>query len=442
MKQRKTILQRFFAWASGLFKRSGNYTQMQLVKLFSGLNASETASETEALSAAALWNGLHLIGSAVAKVEKHVKQEVSPDVIEERPGHRLNRLLMRPNPFTTPFEFFEAMAAYCALYGNAYAWIRRDGNSIPVEIWMVHPSTVTIEYYPSRGTALYSFILHNQIFTVPSVDVIHIKKMAWEDDNLKGANGLFYHGGTIKAALYPKRAANSFYANGAHIPGFLGTDLPLSQEDAEAISEAFSTSTGVDNAGVTPVLHSGIKYYPIKMSPKEAAFVEISKYSVEEISRFLGIPLHMLSELSRSSFSNIEQQARDFFDNIVVPYAMRFQEELSYKLLTTREFFSGYRIDFNTSPISQADTASLADFIRTGFSVGALSPNDIRRMSGRNPREDEYGDKYFVPLNMTSDPDNKEEEAQNDSDDGNQDIQSSGTEGQEEDGGRPAEQDN
>ena len=90
-------------------------------------------------------------------------------------------------------------------------------------------------------------------------------------------------------------------------------------------------------AGKVAVLEEGMKYQQIGIPPEEAQFLETRKFQVDEIARLYRIPPHMVGDLDKSSFSNIEQQSLEFVKYTLDPWVVRWEQSLQRALLLPRE---------------------------------------------------------------------------------------------------------
>ena len=157
---------------------------------------------------------------------------------------------------------------------------------------------------------------------------------------------------------------------------------------------------GSKNAGKVAVLEEGMKYQQIGIPPEEAQFLETRKFQVDEIARLYRIPPHMVGDLDKSSFSNIEQQSLEFVKYTLDPWVIRWEQSLQKALLLPQEKRE-YFVKLNVDGLLRGDYQSRM----TGYSVGRqngwLSANDIREMEDMNPiPAEEGGDLYLVNGNL------------------------------------------
>ena len=179
------------------------------------------------------------------------------------------------------------------------------------------------------------------------------------------------------------------------------TEQPLNKEAKNKLRDAWEeANTGLNNAQRIAILDAGLEFEKVGMPLKDAQFIEGMKFDKGEIANIFNIPLHMINELDRATFSNIEQQALDFIQNTLSPILIQYEEEFSYKTFSFNEQ-KRYYLKFNLTSLLRADSKSRAEFYKIMLDTGAFSINkvlDLEDMDGIG----EYGDKHRVDLNHVS----------------------------------------
>lgn len=376
---------------------------------FSALLSSDPTFMTEnrVLGATGAWRCLKLIGQSLARVDKYTKYK-EDGVWKVNQTSHLNSLLLKPSSVLTGFVFYETLTAFAALYGNGYAYIKRRPDYRPYDLILLHPNDVTPvaigdDFY-------YKVILPNrQMVTVDPMDLLHITSLTMDWPMRDGKNVYKIHYDNFKLGRSAQAYGVNFYEKGAHLPGYLHTEEHLSKKEANRIANEFDSSAAGNNSFRTPVLHSGLEYKHVKLTPRDALFIEISNLTLGELSRVFGVPMHLLSNLDRATFSNIEQQGFEFQEYTLEPWAKIYADELTFKLIPQRR--QGYdKIVCDTRALRAGDAESRANYYTKMFSVGALNSDEIRAREGDNPRPG--GDKYYTPVNVFTD---EEREARMDS---------------------------
>jgi HK97 family phage portal protein len=205
---------------------------------------------------------------------------------------------------------------------------------------------------------------------------------------------------TIGMAIACEEYGAKFFANGATPGGIL--EHPGVVKDPERVRESWNSAFGgSSNSNKVAVLEEGMKYTPISISPEQAQFLETRKFQIDEIARIFRIPPHMIGDLEKSSFSNIEQQSLEFVKYTLDPWVCRWEQSMQRSLLKQEEK-SQYFFKFNVDGLLRGDYQSRMNGYATGRQNGWMSANDIRELENldRIP-EDEGGDLYLINGNMT-----------------------------------------
>jgi HK97 family phage portal protein len=397
--------------------------QRSSVTLYDVMNklASGDISVTQetALNLVPVWSCVRLLSQSIACLPMAVyRKDTSGNrmVATDHPVQRLFRTF--PSPFYNLFTFREVLMAHLLLWGNAYAMIRREGAR-PVYLEIVHPKDVEVKVYNDR--LLYK--VKGERKEVLSSDIVHIVGLSF--DGIKGQSPISAARDAIFIGLAAQGYGGKFFENGASVSGVL-TSPGLTDEQFKRLQEQWNSKySGMKNAGKTPILEGGTDYKTIGMPPEDAQFLQTREFSRSEIAGFFGVPPHLIGDLSRATFSNIEHQAIDFVTHSVNPWVQRIETELNRKLFLQSEQ-EEYYVKMNLNGLMRGDSQSRAAYYNQLFQIGIFSQNDIRRLEDMNAIEG--GDRYFVPMNMT--PVDKLDEVQQDNndtdtntdDDGNEDI--------------------
>lgn len=203
----------------------------------------------------------------------------------------------------------------------------------------------------------------------------------------------------IGMAIACEEYGAKFFANGAAPGGVL--EHPGTIKDPQRVRESWqSTFGGSGNANKIAVLEEGMKYTPIGISPEQAQFLETRKFQINEIARIFRVPPHMVGDLEKSSFSNIEQQSLEFVKYTLDPWVIRWEQSIQRSLLS-RDEKAVYFVKFNLEGLLRGDYQSRMNGYAIGRQNGWMSANDIRELENldRIPAED-GGDLYLINGNM------------------------------------------
>ena len=232
---------------------------------------------------------------------------------------------------------------------------------------------------------------------LPPSDVLHIPGLGF--DGLVGYSPIAMAKNAIGMAIACEEYGAKFFANGAAPGGVL--EHPGTIKDPGRVRESWqSTFGGSGNANKIAVLEEGMKYTPIGISPEQAQFLETRKFQINEIARIFRVPPHMVGDLEKSSFSNIEQQSLEFVKYTLEPWLVRWEQSIQRILLSPEEKKS-YFAKFNVEGLLRGDYASRMTGYATARQNGWMSANDIRELENmdRIPAE-EGGDLYLINGNM------------------------------------------
>jgi HK97 family phage portal protein len=306
-----------------------------------------------------------------------------------------HRLRIAPNSWQTSFEWLEQQVLWLALWGNAYNLIVPGNAGFATEIQPLHPSRMKPERL-ENGRIRYKYRNENGTSETFTQDqIMHVRWLS--DDGLEGMVPVELARDAIALARACEIHGGRYFGNGAR-PGFvLSTDTDMKPEAARELRDNWERMhRGPDRANRTAVLFGGLK--PIELgsaSMQESQFLETRRFQIEEVCRLYRVPPHLVGDLTRSSFSNIEQQSLDFLQHTLLPWCRRFENAFSRDLIVDDE---KYFAEFDTRGMLRGDAAARASYYQTMWNLGVASINEIRGWENLNPVEG--GDTRFVQLNM------------------------------------------
>ena len=323
-------------------------------------------------------------------------------------NHPLYRLLHdEPNPEMTSFIFRETLMSHLLLWGNAYAQIIRNARGDVVALYPLMPDRMDVCRDEDSGKIYYSYTVMSDneeaglkkggAVRLEAEDVLHVPGLGF--DGLVGYSPIAMAKNAVGMGLSCEEYGAKFFANGAAPIGVL--EHPGVIKDAEKLRQHWqNTFGGSGNANKVAVLEEGMKYSPIGISPEQAQFLETRKFQLNEIARIFRIPPHMIGDLEKSSYSNIEQQSLEFVQYTLNPWVKRWEQSLMRVLLAEREK-ERYFVRFNVDGLLRGDYASRMQGYATARQNGWMSANDIRELENLDkiPAED-GGDLYLVNGNM------------------------------------------
>tara|TARA_R110000822_G_scaffold103133_5_gene229669 strand:- start:6420 stop:7643 length:1224 start_codon:yes stop_codon:yes gene_type:complete len=345
-----------------------------------------------ALAFSAVYAAVRVISETISQLpfNYYKKTDKGREVYNDSPLQFL--VNNEPNVFQTKFIFFECFINTLILYGNAYAHIERDARGLPISLQLIHPDQVTPKFI--NGRLIYELREKGQF---DSSDIIHIPDMP--SDGYIGRSRLTAARDNIALGIAAQTYGKNFFESGAKISGVLRHPGNLGADAMQTLSQQWQRTYHSGYAGgfKTAVLEEGMDYKPIQLSPQDSQFLTTRKFSILEISRIFRVPPHLLGDLERATFSNIEHQATEFITHTINPIANKIEQEFNKKLIFENNKGKTY-FEHNVSALLRGDSKSRAEYYSKLFQVGAISPNEIRRKENMN--DEANGDSYYVPMNM------------------------------------------
>lgn len=393
----------------GLFRTRDapqNRTSGSSYSFFMGSVASgKHVNERTSMQMTAVYSCVRILSEAVASLPLNVYRYTDSGGKEKAIDHTLYRLLHdEPNPEMSSFIFRETLMTHLLLWGNAYAQIIRNGKGEVVAVYPLMPDRMSVDR-DKNGRLYYKYTKSNDdaptmengsVYLDPS-DVLHVPGLGF--DGLVGYSPIAMAKNAIGLAIAAEEYGSKFYANGAAPSGVL--EHPGTLKDPERVRNSWnSTFGGSSNSHKVAVLEEGMKYTPISISPNEAQFLETRKFQINEIARIFRVPPHMVGDLEKSSFSNIEQQSLEFVKYTLDPWVIRWEQAL-YRSLLTEEEKKELFFKFNVEGLLRGDYASRMNGYATARQNGWMSANDIRELEDLDRIPEELGgDLYLVNGNM------------------------------------------
>lgn len=383
-------------------------------------------NQSTAMTLAAVYAAINILSNSlnipiyIYRKDGDNREKVTP---KEKIQYGIFQLLhTQPNLIQTPSQWFQLMETSRNLYGNGYSLIVRNGSGAVKSLQWVHPDFVSVRsdmeniFYDvsdSMGALRYEGLTYQ--------DMLHVKSLSL--DGFIGRSPIELARESLGFGLSTQQAGNKLFKNGMKATGVLSLPGTLNPQSRQNLEKQWKTKyEGSENAGKTVILEEGARYQQLTINPQDAQFLESREFSVDEVARWYGIPPHMLYDLRRATFSNIEHQAIEFITNSVRPRARIYEQEFNWKLLDNDP---DYYCEFNLNALMRADSTSRAQYYVQMVQNGLMSRNEIRQLENLNAIEG--GDEFMTPLNLATDSEREEMEDTN------------GTQDTDNGGGTPAE---
>lgn len=304
-----------------------------------------------------------------------------------------------PNPEMSAFSFWEAMGVSLCLYNNAYAEIEWSGSGRVKALWPLLPGYVT-QRRTSAGRLVYDYQAPEGKITLDSGNVMHIPGCL----NLTGLQSeslIKYAREAIGLGLAPQKYQSNFFKNNARPGMYFTTSQVLTPATREAITKQWTDiHAGIQGAGRVGVVEGGLELKTPSVTQKEAEFTPTRDYQLLEACRIWRVPPHLIADLSRATFSNIEHQDIAFAKHTMTPYCKRAEGVINMKLIGIG---TGYYAEFNMDGLMRGDLLSRTQAYAQAINTAQMMPNEARNKENRPAVEG--GDRLYiqganVPLEM------------------------------------------
>lgn len=380
-------------------KRAQKLSELESMFALTGSRSSAgtMVSERTAWTHGVVYACVRTIAESLAALPIHAYRKTDGSIEPLEYDHPATRLLREPSPESTSQIFRETLVAHALISGNGYAEIVRSRSGNPLALYTIHPSRMSVHrtrenqeiyyrYQPPTGPAIH----------LPPSSVFHLPAMS--DDGISGVSPIRVAAESIGISLAAEGYGASFFSEGSRPTGVLSTDKIL-DDDAYVRMRTSWEATHTGKARVA-ILEEGTKFAPMSIPPDEAQFLETRRFQVEDIARIYRVPPHLVGDLSRATFSNIEHQGISFVAYTLQPWATRIELEADRKLFSGEDRRRGCYTRHRFAALLRGDTPSRYQAYSVALQNGFLSIDEVRAYEELSPLPDGAGSRHRVPLNL------------------------------------------
>lgn len=398
-----SIFQRI--WGKKSRDKPKNYLSTAFTFLFGPTSSGNVVTERTAMQTTAVYACVRVLSEAIAGLPLNLYRYTPDGGKEKAINHPLYNLLHdAPNPEMTSFIFRETLMSHLLLWGNAYAQIIRNGTGRPIALYPLLPSKMDVSR-AANGQLIYTYSKDSDEFgadnrcqqiVLSQDEVLHVPGLGF--DGLIGYSPIAMAKNAIGMSLAAEQYGALFFANGATPGGIL--EHPGIVKDPVKLRESWHAQFSGTNRHNVAVLEEGMTFQQLSIPPDQAQFLETRKFQIDEIARIFRVPPHMVGDLEKSTFSNIEQQSLEFVKYTLNPWCVRWEQAMNQQLVLPSERSQVFT-KFNVDGLLRGDYQSRMNGYAIGRQNGWLSANDIRELEDMNriPAE-QGGDTYLVNGNM------------------------------------------
>jgi HK97 family phage portal protein len=340
---------------------------------------------------------VRILAESVASLPLHVYERLEGGGkrrANELPEYRI--LHDSPNDLMTSFIFRETLMSHACRWGNAFGYLEQDGAGRTLGILPLAPDRT--QAHMLDGRKVITTTIAGKPVTLPHSRVLHVFLLS--ADGINGVTPLQYIKQAVGLGMGAEESGARLFGNGFRMGGFLKHPKTLSDNARKHLKESFiGEHAGLSNSHKLALLEEGLDFVAGTVNPDDAQYLETRKFQITEIARAYRVPPHMLADLEKATFSNIEQQGMEFVVHTLRPWLVRWEQEINAKMFPRGDYFA----EFNVDGLLRGDATARSNFYRAMWGMGVLNPDEIREMENMNPQPGGQGKVYRVPLN-TADP--------------------------------------
>ena len=384
------------SFLSKIFKRSADtYGEIDraVSTVLAGVNTNGVyVTEDTALTITTVWACVSLLSESVGILPIHLykKTDSGREVIH---GHDSLNLVNSPNSYFSRMDMLQHLMVSVTLHGNGYVRIMRDKGGRPTKLKMLDPQ-VPQPVLSNNDELFYN--VNGEM--VHSDDMIHIKGLVV--DGFKGKSPIAVHRENLCLTMEVQRYGEQFFSKGGNTSGVFEVPGTLKDDAFKRLQQQLAAQfSGIGNSHKPMLLEGGMKYTRVNIPLDDAQFLTTRKFQKGEIASIYRVPPHMVGDLERSTYSNIEQQSQEYLTYCLMPYLVKIETELNQKLLSYKDRET-YYFRFGLNGLLRADSKSRSEYYKNMYLIGCMSPNEIRELEEMNKYKG--GDEFYVQQNMTT----------------------------------------
>ncbi len=367
--------------------------------------SGEDISPLRALNLAPVWQSVSMISGDIAKLPLNLYERLDEDTRQRAVNIPMQKVVRRqPNREIGSIKFWRRFVSHALLWGNAYAWIDRNGRGEAAGLINLLPDRT----YPRRrnGVLTYTTTVSDEgravTETLPASEVVHVEGLTI--NNIKGEDLVAAARDSFGLALAAEGFGSKFFANGAQAGGVLEIPTHYTQQAADNLEEGWRQKyTSRNNWFRTAILRDGAKFHSVTVDAQSSQLTELREEQVREVARWFNLAPSRLGLSDSVSYNSKAEDNQSYLDSTLSIYMELIQEELWIKTLTPKQQLNHY-FEYNTNALLRMNANDRMEYYKDGLGWGLWTPNEVRARENMNPRDG--GDVYFAPLNhFVSGPD-------------------------------------
>jgi HK97 family phage portal protein len=363
--------------------------------------SGENVTEATALTYSAVYNAVTLISGTIGSLPLHLMQRKGKmkAIVDDRKLYRL--MHDTPNPYMTAMAFRECLSSHILLWGNCYSEIVRNGMGEIIELWPITPNRVRLAMEGEPAKLVYKIKVDSLEVTIPRDRILHVPGLGF--DGFQGYSVISMARKSIGLGMAMETFGATFFGQGTNPGVIVSHPGKLSAQGHDNLqSSLIAGHSGLGKSHKLLLMEEGMKLEKYGIPPNDCQFLESRQFQIPEIARWFNLPPHKLKDLTRSSFSNIEQEQISFVQDSILPWLVRFEQNYNMQLLTDSDrSLSGFgRLYFKhiVEGLLRGDSAQRSAFYGVMLDKGVMSINEVREKEDMDPVPG--GDVHLVQMNM------------------------------------------
>lgn len=395
-----------FKWLKRLFKNES--VDMMNSKLLEWLGVDPDTPKDQ-LSEATYFACLKILAESLGKLPLKMYQNTERGIIKSDREDIYTVLKLRPNSYMTSSVFWSTVEMNRNHYGNAYVWCRYSGPQLQ-DMWIL-PSQYVVIVVDDKGILgeknaiwyRYNDPYNGKLYVFGNDEVLHFKTSA-TFDGITGMSVRDILKNTVDGALESQKFMNNLYKTGLTGKAVLEYTGDLDPTARDRLVKGFEQfANGSKNAGKIIPVPLGMKLVPLDIKLTDSQFFELKKYTALQIAAAFGIKPNQINDYEKSSYASAEAQNLAFYVDTLLYILKQYEEEITYKILSSQLIEQGYFFKFNVNVILRADIKTQIESLSSAVQNAIMKPNEARDYL--DMPADDYGDVLmangnYIPLSM------------------------------------------
>lgn len=366
-------------------RKSVGYDRSQWIELMKFLGIDD--ENTSSLSEATYFACIKVLSESIGKMPLRLLQYNERNGKSKSIKHPLYKILHdRPNPYMTSTTFWSTVEFNRNHYGNAYVWIRGAGKKMT--LWILPSEAVQVWYDDAKVLAevpdiYYLYSAGGKMYKFGSEEILHFKT----SNSVDGVVGVSVQDQlrmTIQGNSKAQKLINKMYDSGFTAKAVLQYTGSLNDDNVKAFVKGIESyakgdlkNDGIENIIPIPV---GSTLQPLNVKLADNQFIEVKQYSALQIASAFGIKPYQIGDYTKSSYASAEAQQLSFYVDTLLYIIKQYEEEITYKLLSSDEIDNGYHAKFNVAVILRADLKTQIETLSQAVNSFIYKPNEAREL--------------------------------------------------------------